>query len=219
MYLEVKTRLRSMARRMGLIPSLHRLRSLRGDDRYEQRFGSIIIQALQPEDCVWDIGANVGFYTEQFAAHCARVVSFEPVPENRHKIPALPNVTLLPVALGEQSGTATMSVDGPFSSLVGAADQASNAVSVEVMRGDDVQAPRPTIVKLDVEGYELEALRGMREVLRGARAVFIEVHFNVLEQRGLRKAPSDIITELKAAGLTRISWPDASHIAAFRPAA
>ena len=112
-----------------------------------------------------------------------------------------------------------MSVDGPFSSLVSAADEASNAVSVEVMRGDDVQAPRPTIVKLDVEGYELEALRGMREVLRGARAVFIEVHFNVLEQRGLRKAPSDIITELKAAGLTRISWPDASHIAAFRPAA
>jgi FkbM family methyltransferase len=214
--LETKTRLRGLARRLGLIPSLHRIRRLWRGDGYESRFASIMVQTLRPSDCVWDVGANVGFYTAQFAARCKHVVAFEPVPENSRKIPAFANVTVLPIALGERTGKVQMFARGAFSSLVEGASEATTPVTVDVMRGDEVQAPKPSIVKVDVEGYELEVLHGMAELLRQARAVFVEVHFSILDQRGLREAPAQIISELKAAGLTRITWPDASHLAAFR---
>ena len=37
---------------------------------------------IGPDDCVWDVGANVGYYTERFAARARRVVAFEPIAEN-----------------------------------------------------------------------------------------------------------------------------------------
>jgi len=214
--LETKTRLRDLARRMGLIPSLHRVRRLWRGDGYESRFASVMLETLRPSDCVWDVGANVGFYTAQFAARCRHVVAFEPVSENFRKISARENVTLFPVALGDQTGKIQMFARGAFSSLVEGASEATVPVTVDVIRGDEVQAPKPSIVKVDVEGYELEVLRGMSKLLKEARAVFVEVHFSILNQRGLREAPTEVVAALKAAGLTRITWPDASHVAAFR---
>ncbi|HVI77249.1 MAG TPA: FkbM family methyltransferase, partial [Candidatus Acidoferrum sp.] len=75
---------------------------------------------------------------------------------------------------------------------------------------------RPTVVKVDVEGYEVEVIRGMHEVLNHVRALFLEVHFQILEDRGMRLAPATLVRDLKRLGFSKITWPDASHIAAFR---
>jgi hypothetical protein len=88
---------------------------------------------------------------------------------------------------------------------------------VEVVRGDDLAELRqPAVVKIDVEGYEMEVIRGMSRVLGGVRALFVEIHFQVLEERGMRQGPAALVKHLKRLGFSRIEWPDASHIAAFR---
>jgi hypothetical protein len=75
----------------------------------------------------------------------------------------------------------------------------------------------PNVVKIDVEGFELEVLSGMKQILanRALKAVGIEVHFKLLQERGLTRAPRQMESLLQEAGFL-CSWPDSSHIFAVR---
>jgi hypothetical protein len=92
------------------------------------------------------------------------------------------------------------------------------AHEVSVQRGDEylTQCP-PNVIKIDVEGFELEVLQGMTQVLSRPelRSVLIEVHFGILSDRGLAGAPAAITALLKKAGLT-IDWVDSSHLVGSR---
>lgn len=106
-------------------------------------------------------------------------------------------------------------VDDPGASGVG------KTVRLPVYTGPDAMAseklPAPTFVKIDVEGFELEVVRGMNSLLRSptCRSVFIEVHFGLLAQRGQSGAAEAIRKALREMGYT-VTWIDASHIQARR---
>ncbi len=55
-WLSIRTR--SLARKMGLVRLVHRLRPERP---YEDFFHRALELAVKPGDAVWDVGANVGF--------------------------------------------------------------------------------------------------------------------------------------------------------------
>ena len=55
--------LRSVGRRLGLTGVL--VRVLARD--YEERFSAAMLKSIEPGEVVWDVGANVGFYTTRFA--------------------------------------------------------------------------------------------------------------------------------------------------------
>jgi len=72
---------RSIARRVGLKRLYYRIFPLRD---YEEEFHNAIFEELHAGDLVWDVGANVGFYTKICAEKTGaggRVVAFEPAPE------------------------------------------------------------------------------------------------------------------------------------------
>jgi hypothetical protein len=75
----------------------------------------------------------------------------------------------------------------------------------------------PTVIKLDVEGFEVHALRGMPNVLRQPqlRKLFIEVHFTLLERNGTKDGPKQIAALLEPAGF-KLDWLDFSHVVATR---
>jgi hypothetical protein len=80
-------------------------------------------------------------------------------------------------------------------------------------------AAPPNVVKIDVEGFEAEVLRGFGALLErpSLRAVCVEVHFALLDTRSERNAPAEIERRLYAAGF-RCRWADHSHLVAVRVA-
>jgi FkbM family methyltransferase len=219
MILESKTLAREIMRRAKLTRFAHRVRMLWHRAEYEDRFSDVLLASIQPDDCVWDIGANVGFYTERFSKLARHVVAFEPVVENCRQIESkrMENVDCLQVALGDLAGEVPMFIDHQFSSVAIAPHLGASQQTVKIARGDGFPSlPHPTIIKIDVEGYEVEVIRGMQGILGGVRALFVEIHFQILAERGMRQAPAALVKDLKRLGFSRIEWPDASHIAAFR---
>ncbi len=216
MLIELQTRARSVARKLGWVPLLQRIRSL-WRVGYEDSFSRALLSEIKATDCVWDVGANVGYYSQRIAPLAAHVVAFEPVKETFGALSnlALPNATLMNVALADVQGTLPMSVSNETSSL---AVLNRNIAEVRVARGDDLDLPRPNVVKIDVEGFEWEVISGMRVTLSSSecRSVFCEIHFEVLEKRGLLQTPAKIVKELRSLGFTKTQWLDASHLAAYK---
>jgi hypothetical protein len=77
--------------------------------------------------------------------------------------------------------------------------------------------PTPNVIKIDVEGYELEVIEGLPRVLssKELRSVFVEVHFSLLHNRKLDRAPAAILQTLRRHGF-QVHWVDPSHIGARR---
>jgi FkbM family methyltransferase len=221
-------RLRSLGRRLGIFPSLVRVFRKMSGARYEERFDAALLGAIRSGDIVWDIGANIGLYTAKFAAKVepsGHVVAFEPSPRNvevlRARFTDTNRVTICPVALADQPGTATFYANGDSNGTTDSlVERTADAVphQVEIRRGDEfLQRFPPNVIKIDVEGFELEVLRGLRDVLSSPdlRSVMIEVHFGILSDRGLTDAPAELVILLRRVGMA-ISWVDSSHLVGER---
>jgi len=222
--------LRSLGRRSGFN---RRIASTLGSKSYEDRFQRRMFGEIRPNDCVWDVGANVGLYSVQFSrivGASGKVVAFEPSPRNlarlRSATVSLQNVVVVPMALGDTVGSMTFAegsdATGATSRVVDRAEHPTGAtVEVEVHRGDDLvrasRADEPDVIKIDTEGFEIDVIRGLEQTLRGSklRALFVEIHFALLNDRGLAGAPGEIERRLESCGF-RCAWPDASHLVAVR---
>ncbi|MCP5414753.1 MAG: FkbM family methyltransferase [Chromatiaceae bacterium] len=96
-----------------------------------------------------------------------------------------------------------------------------DSVDVQLRTGDGLvvqgDTPPPTALKIDVEGFEKEVLEGLGGTLnrRELHLIGIEVHFGLLKQRGLTKAPREIEEMLKQRGFS-LRWTDSSHLLAQR---
>jgi FkbM family methyltransferase len=190
-----------------------------------------LLAAVRSGDTVWDVGANVGVYAAQFAERgAANVVCFEPAPAAvaalRHRFPegsagANP-VRIVPIALADRRGTATFSADGSSpNNQIGTSDGTKPTVEIQVRSADEAliefALPTPNVIKIDVEGYELEVIEGLSRLLasKELRSVFVEVHFSLLHNRKLDEAPASILQTLRQHGF-RVHWVDPSHIGAHR---
>jgi FkbM family methyltransferase len=222
-------RLRSIGQRLGILrPVLGLFRRLTRHD-YEDAFRSALLTGIQPGQVVWDVGANVGLYSElfaQLAGPAGRVVAFEPSPRSYKilcdKFFGNPNVTVENVALTDWEGVAPFyqSDYSPTDGLSNRAGDAAIRTDVQVRRGDAyIDRFSPEVIKMDIEGYEVEALQGMPRILSSPRLkyIFLEVHFLLMKQRGLHDASTRIVGMLKEAGFA-VRWTDPSHLVASRAA-
>jgi FkbM family methyltransferase len=160
---------------------------------WEPEVQAALARLLQPGNVVFDIGAATGFYSI-IAARCVgpggTVVAFEPAPENlaalRHNVGlnALENVEVIEAAIADDEGQAVMVPEATDEvSLVMKRVEAGpdNGSTVEVTSLDALRAagriPVPDVIKMDVEGVEVEVLRGARDILAAHGPVLlIEVH-------------------------------------------
>jgi FkbM family methyltransferase len=206
--------------------------SIAGRGDYEARFSRELLESVRPGDTVWDVGANVGVYAAQFVERgAANVVCFEPAPAAvaalQQRFPDASDganrVRIVPVALADRRGIAAFSVNGTSpNNQIGISKGAASTVEIQVRSGDEALGefglPSPNVIKIDVEGYELEVIQGLSGVLSSSkelRSVFVEVHFALLHNRKLDSAPATILQILRRHGF-RVHWADPSHIGAQR---
>lgn len=148
-------------------------------------------------EVIYDIGANIGTWTLLAKAIIpeASVEAFEPFPAHCEGFAkacrAVTGITLHPVALGSANAPMLLRVASyTDSSSILELAQASfdhfgltetDLISIPVRRLDDYIAEKklaaPDLIKLDIQGFELEALRGGASALAHARALIVEVSF------------------------------------------
>jgi FkbM family methyltransferase len=137
---------------------------------YRRESLALYSRFIRPGDLAFDVGANIGMKTQAFLALGARVVAVEPQPSCQRVLMAMfgsdPNFTLVPKAVGNAPGRATMHI-APMSALSSLrADWFPGSVAeieVEVTTLDSLIATHgePRFCKIDVEGFELEVLQGL----------------------------------------------------------
>lgn len=151
-----------------------------------------VLSHVEPGDVFYDVGACYGIYTCFVAANvpATRPVAFEPDPDKQDRLHRNVAANDLDADIREQvlsdaTGTASLATSN---GRVGrsAARVATNGQdgTIEVARttGDELveqeEVPPPNVVKVDVEGGEFDALRGMRDALGRSecRVVYCEVH-------------------------------------------
>ena len=146
-------------------------------------------RTIQEGMLIVDGGANLGGYAmlgSKRTGPNGRVYAFEPEPANfrllERRVSNLQNVIPVPKALGRRSGEATLKLD-PFHQRHSLTRNGQgDAITVSVTTLDDFvreqSLPGVDVVKLDIEGAELEAIAGMANVLNGARrpVVLCELH-------------------------------------------
>ncbi|WP_164103334.1 FkbM family methyltransferase [Candidatus Laterigemmans baculatus] len=150
---------------------------------YEPPTTRVVMALLKPGDVFVDIGANAGYFTLLAASRVGplgRVISFEPFPATRQRLEAnirlngLTNCTTYSEAAFDRSARLKFYA-GPAnhlgtSSLRPLANP-SQEIVVQAERGD-VLIPsdvRVSMVKVDVEGAEAQALLGMQRILEEHR--------------------------------------------------
>jgi FkbM family methyltransferase len=165
---------------------------------YELQFVAAMADAVQDSDFCFDVGGWRGYFGGTMAVRGARrVVIFEPLQDNCERIrrlmdlnPSLP-IQLVEAAAGKASGTAKFtimpatSMGKLASSEFQAGMSSEEQITVPVVSLDDWCAqtgnPFPNIVKIDVEGAELQVLEGAAKILKTARpTLFIEAHTRTL---------------------------------------
>ncbi len=146
---------------------------------------------------IYDIGANVGTWSllAKSLIPCAHIHAFEPLAKHQtqflHNLKGREDVTLHPIAVGSDNAIETLHVTdfSDASSLLQPSEASWSQFGVRevaqlqlhVFRLDDYrldkQIPWPDLIKLDIQGYELKALKGGPECLASAKAVVAEVSF------------------------------------------
>ncbi len=143
-----------------------------------------------------DIGTWWGPWTAAFAAQCPRVHSFEPQPQLAAKLRRwVPNhVTVHEAAVSDEPGQAVLHRPDALPGTDGLAtlrattegpsqDVGDDTVEVETVTIDSCHLTDVGLIKIDVEGFELQALRGAEQTIaRDRPALMIEIEQRHLDQ-------------------------------------
>lgn len=175
-------------------------------NNYEWVGRRVLRRLLRAGDVFVDCGAHVGFMTLA-AARCVgpagRVIAFEPMPETAERLGqnirlnGLTNVEVIAKAVSDRSGTAALhsfhegdAKDVSLGRLDG--KTVRRQTPVQTVRLDEAIQPPVRLIKLDVEGAELAALRGGRGLLAACRPHML-IELNRLTARAFGYEPIDIV--------------------------
>lgn len=126
---------------------------------------------VRPGDLVFDIGAHRGHYAETFRELGARVVAVEPNPSLAAEIRRhFPGIAVVGAAVGAKPGTATLNIGRDDQHSTVSREWAAvhperwqDTITVPMTTLDELilEHGEPGFVKIDVEGFETEVLRGL----------------------------------------------------------
>jgi len=143
-----------------------------------------VVATLDPRGWILDIGAQIGNHTTFFGSRtkCAGVISLEPNPhsfswlEKNIEDNGFTHVRAIQKAAGAEPGTAVLDIPQDSNSGMARIGESENGVPIEVTTIDDVVGDLDvSLIKIDVEGFEVFALRGAAKTLARCQPhIFVE---------------------------------------------
>lgn len=154
------------------------------------RIHRLLDRFVRPGSTVVDVGANIGYNTihaARLVGPGGRVLAVEPAGDNLEVLRAnvaaagLANVRIEPVAAGSAPGMRDFFVRGPKSAVNSLFARSCYAFVTDIVRVpvvplDDLAPGGADLVKIDVEGAELEVLEGMHRILATGPVLIVEWH-------------------------------------------
>lgn len=176
---------------------------------------AFVAHLLRPGEVFADVGANIGAYTVMAGAGAqARCVAFEPAERAWRYLQEnvdLNNLEVLvevqAMAVGAKAGTLTLTAGmGEINHVLRAGEEAES-VQVPMVSLDGFFTDRtpPTLIKIDVEGFETEVVHGARELLRRREPLALLVELAGLGER-YGYDESALKSELQGYGYTACSY-------------
>jgi FkbM family methyltransferase len=198
---------------------------LRNQPAYRTHY--FVRHLIQPGQTVIDIGANLGYYSTEFArltGPAGRVLAVEPIPLYRRilqqNIQSLAQVQVLPYALGEEEGTISMGL--PF------ADQHRHGLMKVLTQEEKQKAPEIFEVELkhplhlfshlneihyikcDIEGYEVPVIPAMKALIEQKQPI-MQVETDGQNKRTLHAMFNEMHYQMFYVGNQGlVPYPDAS---------
>ena len=180
---------------------------------------AFVAHFLRPGDLFLDVGANVGSYTLLASSSGAKVVAVEPVPStfNHLQMNVLlnrfqSNVRLMNIGLADRVGELRFTNSLDTMNHVLADGELVPHVSVPVDTVDNVVGfSPPTLIKIDVEGYETAVLAGATATLRNPNLQVVICETNGSGSR-FGKSDQDISDVLLSCGLFACSYDPISRV-------
>lgn len=131
-----------------------------------------------------DVGANEGVYSLYARRYCRHVYALEPHPELAQRLTGIlgDSGTVIPVAASDHAGTERLNIPmrdehdvHTRSSLEADANPGfpTREVDVRLARVADLDLPEIGVIKIDVEGHELQAVKGARPLLVASHPILI----------------------------------------------
>lgn len=181
------------------------------DGRYQHENLIAAVRHCRRRRTVIDGGAHVGMWSRTFAKLFDRVIAFEPSPDTfeclLYNIHAT-NVECRNQALGSKPGKIHMTLDGFEGTLReknSGARYVANGGDIERVTVDSLGLDDLDLLKMDIEGSEVEALRGARQTLLRCRPVILFEGKNEWVRRGFKEdAPQRFLRSIGARKFERV---------------
>ena len=186
--------------------------------KYEEQTTSLFERTLKPGMVILDVGAHVGYFSllaARLVGSEGKVFSFEPDPINYEllvqniELNGYTNISAANSAVGDKLGSLTLfqtALDSGRHSTYhhGLPENGSVEVNVSTLDAflDARDWPDIDLVKVDVEGAEMDVLRGMAELLERSPGLKLIMEFNPALLQSAGVPPSDMIKELQSRGFT-----------------
>jgi FkbM family methyltransferase len=181
---------------------------------------ALLGERITPAMTVVDAGAHVGYFTCQAARLVGPrglVLAFEPAPRNYELLTAnvwrngFTNTVCFPWALGEAAGFAPLQLSATNTGDHRLHGSSGQTATVRVAALDEVLAIRGPVdvVKLDVQGSERAAVRGMEQLLAASPSVLVVAELSPADARAAGTEPRELLTYYRSLGFQiRVQLPD-----------
>jgi len=194
--------------------------TLQATQGWEPGLTALLGERIAPAMTVIDAGAHVGYFTCQAARLVGPrglVLAFEPAPRNFELLTAnvwrngFSNVVCFPWALGATPGFGTLRLSASNTGDHRLHGGEGELITVRVAALDEVLAIRGPVdvVKLDVQGSEHAAIRGMERLLAVSRSVLVAVELSPVDTRAAGTEPLELLSYYRSLGFElRVQLPD-----------
>ncbi len=169
----------------------------------------IIKEVLKPGDIIFELGANIGYYSlleSKLIKETGKIFAIEPELENFNLLKRnidlnnIKNVEVFNIAISNENGNSKFYVtkDSNLHSMYKPRSGDYKEVIIETRTVDKFLENKGKInfLRMDIEGYEYQALKGMQETLKNNKdlSLFIELHTSRV---GMKKA-RELLNNLKS---------------------